>query len=209
MPDATRLIVGAEDVTADLERAIAEDAGVSLRPTTEGEASVYKWSAGDPVQAMTIADSLARQRLRLLAAHKVKKEAVAREVKALELWLAEQLAPMEKQVARLDNLLDLYQTDFHPTERTTQLPNAELVRRKRGKVREWLSEAAALMYQQQHHAQEVSTTIALAKTQLLAHFTVNDVGEYIDNDTGEVVEFVRDVEPDTPESFVVKQEESE
>jgi len=199
-----------EDLLAELEAELERDAGVNLRPVTEGEVSVNKWAQGDPAKAMGIADSLGERRARALKKFALVQAVYDAKLAVLNTWLADYEQRAGKEVAWIDGLLDLYQQDFHPDERTTRLPSVTLQRRTQGNVREWVDEDKALRYQQQVAPEDVTRT--LSKSALLKRLSPPEgdapfapaVGYYVDKDTGEVVDFVRDLPPEAAESFTVK-----
>jgi hypothetical protein len=202
---ATRLIVdaefSAEDVAEDLDAYLDEEFALD-RPIAEGEVTIAKWADGDPVQAMSIADRYAEKRRNALLKQRLVRGVYEAKKAVLDAWLAEYEEKIGKEVDWIDNLLDGYQRDFHPGEKTTRLPNAELCRRKNRDSIEW-DEDEALRYQQQHYPADV--TQKLAKAALKQRLIKRD-GEWFDAETGEMVDFVREVPPDTAESFTVKQE---
>lgn len=193
-----------EDLAEEVERAFAEDAGVVERPVTEAEVTVYKWSDGNPMRAMQIADSLGEQRGRILLRTKLVRNVYKAKLAVLDAWLAEYEAREEREVAHIDNLLDGYQCDFHADERTTRLSQVTLHRVRVTKpTRDWVSEDEALRYQETVAPHDVARR--LNKTALLERLEAQPSGEYVDTQTGEVVSFVRNVPPEVPETFTVKQ----
>lgn len=191
-----------EDLLAEVEGELERDAGVNLRPVAEGEVSVNKWAEGDPAKAMHIADSLGERRARAFEKVALVQAVYDAKKAVLDAWLADYQERAAKEVAWVDSLLDIYHFDFHQGEKTTRLPSVTLQRRKRQDTREWVDEDAALRYQQQVAPEDVVRT--LSKSALLEHFTVDNEGRYVDNDTGEVVDFVYDVPPAEAETFTVK-----
>ena len=209
MSEAQRLVIDeeetqeAEDYAPDSDEAIAAEFG--LRPTTEGEVSIRAWSGGDPVRALRLADSLARERREILRAQARDEAAYADELAELGAWLAGEEARRGRRMEFIDNLLRMYQEDFRADEKTVRLPNAELKRRKNRDRVEW-DEDDALRFQQAHHPEDV--TLKLNKSALKQRLEKAG-SDYIDPDTGEVVEFLREVPPEEPESFTVVQEVGE
>jgi len=194
----------AEDLGAEVEEAYLAELGITPRPTTTGEVSIYKWARGDPARAMRIADSLGEQRGRILARTRLVRDVYAAKKAVLDAWLAEYEMREENEVARIDNLFNLYQQDFHPNERTTALSSVVLSRRADNKPRrEWVDENAALRYQQEHWPEDVRQR--LDKPLLVERLEATPTGDYVDRLTGEIVSFVRDVPPEVPERFTVKQ----
>lgn len=202
---ATRLIVdaefSAEDVADDLEAYLDEEFALD-RPIAEGEVTIAKWAEGDPSRAMVIADRYAEKRRNALLKQRLVRGVYEAKKAVLDAWLLEYEEKIMQEVGWIDNLLNGYQRDFHPDEKTTRLPNAELCRRKNRDTIEW-EEDEALKYQQQHYPDDV--TRKLAKAALKQRLVKRD-GEWFDAETGEMVDFVREVPPETPESFTVKQE---
>jgi hypothetical protein len=202
---ATRLIVdaefSAEDVAEDLDAYLDEEFALD-RPIAEGEVTIAKWAEGDPVQAMSIADRYAEKRRNALLKQRLVRGVYEAKKAVLDAWLAEYEDKIGQEVDRIDNLLNGYQRDFHPGEKTTKLPNAELCRRKNRDSIEW-DENEALHYQERHYPDDV--TRKLAKAALKQRLVKRD-GEWFDAETGEMVDFVREVPPEKPESFSVKQD---
>ena len=202
---ATRLIVdaefSAEDVAEDLDAYLDEEFALD-RPIAEGEVTIAKWADGDPVQAMSIADRYAEKRRNALLKQRLIRGVYEAKLAVLNAWLVEYEEKIGKEVDWIDNLLNGYQRDFHPGEKTTKLPNAELCRRKNRDNIDW-DEDEALKYQERHYPDDV--TRKLAKAALKQRLIKRD-GEWFDAETGEMVDFVREVPPDTAETFSVKQE---
>lgn len=204
-----------EDLAEELERALAEDAGVAVRPVTEGEVSVHKWAEGDPARAMAIADSLGERRGRALFKFRLVQAVYRAKLAVLNAWLADYGAKAAKEVDWVDGMLDLFQQDFCADERTTRLPSVTLKRRKRRHTHEWVDEDEALRYQEEIAPDDV--THKLNKSALLKRLRAPEgdapdtpgVGEYVDEETGEVVGFLRAVAPEEPETFSVEQVEEE
>lgn len=217
MSDPKRLIVDAdfeaedetEDLQASIDAAMDRYHGVLARELSDKEFTIAKSVDGDPARAMAKADRYA-QRMRdldlrrhlILATH-------AERVIPLDEWRDHQLERIVREEEGVHHQLDLYQTDFHEHERTkaggivTPLAHAKLVRKRNPTKRVWDADAA-LAWQQEHYPQDV--TQALSREAAMARLERHG-REYVDRETGEVVEFVRDAPPEEPETFKVEQEE--
>jgi len=191
----------AEDAEADLE-ATFDEAFALNRTLAEGEVTIAKWGGGDPVRAMELADWQAEKRKRILFKMARIRDVYEAKKAVLDAWLAEYEEDTLEALRFIDGLLDQYQRDFHPDEKTTRLPNAELKRRKNRDRIEW-DEDAALRYQQEHYPEDV--TRKLSKSALKDRLVERD-GRFYDAETGEELEFVQKTPPDEPETFTVVQE---
>ena len=199
-----------EDPADDLDAALDAELTALCRPTTDSEVSIAHWSGGDPVTAMHIADLWGERRARALKKLALIRGVHQAKLAVLDEWLAGYEEQAERKVAFADHLLDQYQFDFHAEDRTpkggivTRLPSAKLTRKRNKPKRAWDADAA-LAWQQEHYPEDV--TQALSREAALTRLEQRG-REYVDRETGEIVEFVRDVPPEEPESFKVEQEEA-
>lgn len=204
----SRLEVPATDraeIEAELDAALEAHDGELTRELSSGEVSIARWADGDPARAMVIADRWAVRLARLALRRRLIETVYAERREPLDAWREAQLAAIEREEAFATNLLDLYQQDFHAGEKTTKLPHGTLVRRANRNRIEW-DEDAALRYQRENYPDDV--TLKLNKTALKDRLRKRG-DEWLDPNTGEVVDFVREVPPDEPESFRVETEEKE
>lgn len=191
----------AEDVEADLDAALDEEFALD-RPLADGEVTIAKWSDGNPQKAMAIADHQADKRRRLLLKAKLIRDVYEAKKAVLDAWLAEYEDSIAADLRFIDGLLEQYQRDFHPEEKTVKLSTAELKRRANRDRIEW-DEDAALAYQRENYPEDV--TLKLSKSALKERLIERD-GRFYDAETGEELEFVRKTPPDLPESFTVAQD---
>jgi len=195
-----------EGVGAREDEELGITPGVLTRRVAENEPTIANWSDGDPVKAMRIADRYAQKRSAVADALALQREVHKEKLRALNAYLAEREEWAAKAMAKFDSLLDCYQQDFHKGEKTTHLPSATLKRRKAGNAISWVLPDAALAYQREHYPDDVKHT--LAKDALTKRLSAQSDGSYVDNASGEVVEFVRQVAPLVPDTFSVKPREA-
>lgn len=194
-----RLHVDRDEIEASLDEALEQHDETVMREISDREVSIAAWADGDPARAMAIADRWS-ERMRNLALRRQLVNAVYEErVRPLEEWREQQLAAIEREEDFGRNLLEVYLHDFHPDEKTVRLSRATLKRRANRDRREW-DEDAALRYQEHVAPEDVKRV--LNKAALMERLVRRD-GRYYDPDTGEEVEFVRDVPPEEPERFIV------
>ena len=174
-----------------------------VREVAAGEVSINRWSGGNPVIAKEIAERHAEKRARLLVQQKLNEAAYQAQIAKWDEWMAAEEERLGKRIAFIDHLLELYAHDFHPDEKTVRLPSAELKRRTNRDRIEWTLDDA-VRYQQERWPEDL--TLKLNKSALKDRLKRQADGSFVDAETGEIVEFVREVPPAEAESFTVVQE---
>lgn len=189
------------DPRENLEKFLDEAVGAT-RPIAEGEVTIARWADGDPVRAMAIASRKLAEYAHLQQQLERAREVARQHIAAVQTWLEGVEADAARQMAFLENLLRGYAEDFHGEEKTVKLPGGVLRRRKNRSIREW-DEEAALEYQRREYPDDLK--VSLNKQALLKRLKKVEDG-YINPETGEIVPFIREVEPEEAEKFVIETE---
>jgi hypothetical protein len=176
----------------------------ATREAAGGEVSINRWAGGNPARAMVIAEEYAERRASLLMQQRLNEYTYKQKLARLDEWMAAEEERLGKRIEWIDHLLEMYAHDFHPKDKTVRLPSAELKRRANRARIEW-AEDDALRYQEQRWPEDVTRKLNKAA---LKERLKKSGGGYVDTETGEFVEFVREVPPETPETFTVVQEVS-
>ncbi len=176
----------------------------AAREAAGSEVSINRWAGGNAARAMVIAEEYAEKRASLLMQQRLNEHCYREKLARLDEWMASEEERIGKRIEWIDHLLELYARDFHPQDKTVRLPSAELKRRANRAKIEW-AEDDALRYQEQRWPEDVTRKLNKAA---LKERLKKSGGGYVDAETGEFVEFVREVPPETPETFTVVQEVS-
>ena len=205
MATAQRLVIERDEHPFNEEFDEQFEQHFAVREAADGEVSINRWSDGNPAHAMAIAENYAEKRARLLLQQKLNETTYREQIAKWDAWMTSEEERLGKRIEWIDHLLEMYAHDFHPQDKTVRLPSAELKRRANRAKIEW-AEDDALRYQEQRWPEDV--TRKLNKAALKERLKKAGGGGYVDAETGEFVEFVREVPPETPETFTVVQEVS-
>lgn len=159
---------------------------------------------GDPNKAQDLATwALARYR-KAMEQIKSTDEAAARQQAMIDAWRQEQLKKAEAEAAFFEGVLDQYREDFAPTEKTVKLPGGALKLTKNRALISWDEEAAKQWALAQADRVDDYCPRGFSKSAVKGDLTKRADGTYALTETGEIVEFVKDLEPAVPFSFKVE-----
>ena len=191
----------AEDVSAP-----TDDMGrpaVDVAAHARGYWNIRDASGDSTKQAQDLAEWACRKHKEAEDAIAEVQEAADRQVAQVRAWQAEQTRKHERRAQWFESVLDLYQQDFAPDEKTTKLVAGQIVRRSMPPCKS-TDEAAALAWAL---AQEDADALAPRKLSLSAvngRLRKQADGTYADTDTGEVVAFMRETPNPVPYKLTVK-----
>lgn len=201
--DAITSMVAEQNVPVD-------DFGRPLLPvdqTVTGKRNFFNLrdrAAGDPAKAQDLATwALARYR-KAMEQVKATDEAAARQQAMIEAWRQEQTKKAQAEAAFFEGVLDQYREDFAAGEKTVKLPGGALKLTKNRSTISWDEDTAKQWALQQADRVDDYCPRGFSKSAVKADLTKRDDGTYALTDTGEIVEFVKDVEPAVPYSFKVE-----
>jgi len=161
-------------------------------------------AAGNPVAARELAEWALRQYRKAMTAKGDADEAAARQVAMIEAWRAGQVAKADRDAAFFEGLLDQYQEDFGCGERTLKLIGGALKLKKNKRLIYWQEDRAKQWAMAQTDKVDDLCPRGFAKSAVKSLLTKRPDGSYILTETGEVVDWVKDVDPPTADTFTVE-----
>lgn len=170
--------------------------------TSRGYFNIRDKAEGDPDKARKIAEWALRKRSAALKQADEAQEAADWQIAQIRAWMEKQKTSVERKVRFFEGLLYEFMGDFHPGEQKVELVGGTLRFAKNRTSICW-DEPAALAW-----AQEQEDVDRYAPRKLSRSAVKDDLEKkglaYALKGSGEVVEFVREVEPDTPFTFKVE-----
>lgn len=159
-------------------------------------------SGDDPAKARDLAEWACRK-------HKAAEDAIAdieetgeRQIAQVRAWVQEGTKKLQHRAEFFEGVLDLYQQDFAPEDKTTKLVSGQIVRRKRPAelVRD---EAAELAWAMQRPDVDELAPRRLSVSAVNAVLTKQPDGTFTD-ENGQIVDFQHEQAPQIPYTFTVK-----
>lgn len=183
----------------------ADDMG---RPTVvaahqRGYWNIRDASGDDPKQARNLAEWACRKHLEAENAIAAVVEAADAQVAQVRAWQQEQTQKHERRAEWFVGVLDLYQQDFAPEEKTTKLVAGEVVRRAMPPCKS-TNEAEALAWALAREDVDALAPRSLSLSEVNKRLKKQPDGSYADADTGEVVPFMRETPNPIPYKLTVK-----
>lgn len=131
-------------------------------------------------------------------------KAAARQIAMIEAWRKDQAKHAEAEASFFEGVLDQYHSDFANGETKVALPGGTLKLQKNRRTISWDEAAAKDWALQQIGRVDDYCPRGFSKSAVKADLAKRDDGTYTLTETGEIVEFVRDVEPAVPFTFKVE-----
>jgi len=194
-----------DDLQGALEQFVAEEFGVEAEQVIEAERTgwnIRDHVDGDPAEAMNLADWAARKHKAALAKIQEVTAIAQRQVEQTIRWREKMTQQQERTAGFFAYLLAQYFTDFHADETSVQLPSGVRLRMRKNRATIQWDEDAALAFAEQKELIECIRR-NLTKTRFKETLDKCDDGSYVYRDTGEIVDFVRDVPPEEERSFEI------
>jgi hypothetical protein len=197
---------GALDETATAPTPATDDMG---RPLVETAAHVRGYwnirdaSGDDPQHARNLAEWACRKHQEAEDAIAAVVDAADAQVAQVRAWQTAQVAKHERKAEWFVGVLDLYQQDFAPEDKTTKLVAGQIVRRAMPPCKS-TDEAAALQWALAQEDVDALAPRKLSLSSVNKRLSKQADGSYVDADTGETVEFMREVPNPVPYSLAVK-----
>lgn len=199
---------GALDDTGTAPQADTDDLGRVLLPETSPTSSRHYFNIrdradGDPTKAQDLAQWALRQYRKALEQRNAAVEAASRQIAMVEAWRQQQTDAADKQLSFFEGVLDQYREDFCPDEKTVKLIGGKLKVTKNCRLISWQEDLAKAWALQQVNVDDLCPR-GFSKSAVKSLLTKQGDGSYVLSDTGETVEFVRDVDPPLAETFKVE-----
>lgn len=178
------------------DAAMADDEGRPQVPDTGSERGYWNIrdrAAGDPARARDLAEWAIAKHAEAEDRLTADQEACDREMQRLQERMAKLRTRHERTISFFAGVLEQYADDYAPREKSVAMLHGTLRRRKNRTTVSW-DEAAALAWAASQPEADELAPRRLAKAAVNAYL----------RDSGEVVEFRREVEPPTPYTFVVE-----
>lgn len=179
------------------------------RPTVEAVAySRHYWNIrdavdGDPARARDMAEWACRKHQEAEDAIAEVQEAADAQVARIREWQAGLTKKHQHRVEFFVGVLDLYQQDFAPDEKTTKLVAGQVVRRAMPPCKS-TNEAEALEWALAREDVDALAPRRLSLSEVNKRLKKQADGSYADTDTGEVVSFMRETPNPIPYKVTVK-----
>lgn len=199
---------GALDDTKEAPHPPTDDLGRILLPETAPASgrsyfNIRDRAAGDPQKARDLAEWALRQYRKALEQRNAANEAADRQIAMIEDWRKRQTEIANKNLSFFEGVLDQYREDFFPGEKRVDLIGGKLKLTKNRSLISWQEDLAREWALQQPNVDELAPR-SLSKAAVKALLQKRPDGSYVVAETGEVVEFVRDVPPPIAETFKVE-----
>lgn len=185
--------VTADDIMADMTAEPEQPRRFSIKARTES-----------PAEAMSMADWAAAKHRRALARAEEIEETAKRQIEQVTRWKERAVKPYQQAMSFFAYVLEEYFGDFHEGETSVDLPCGAKLRMKKNRAAISWDEDAALAFVRENGIME-AVKESLLKTPLKATLDKRTDGSFAYRDTGEIVDFVREVPPDEERTFEVAQ----
>jgi hypothetical protein len=188
--------IAAAIAAASSETPMEDDEGRPMVPdatSSRGYWSIRDRANGDPAAARDLAEWALAKYLEAQDEMTADEEAFDRERQRIQERLKKLAAKYQRTMDFFAGVLEQYADDYAPGEKAVSLLHGTLRRRKNRKLVAWSEEAALAWALRQAEVDDLAPR-RLSKSSVKAHLAA----------TGEVVEFITEVDPPTPYTFVVE-----
>jgi len=188
--------IAAAIAAASSETPMEDDEGRPMVPdasSSRGYWNIRDRANGDPAVARDLAEWAAAKYLQAQNALTADQEACDREMQRLQERMAKLRQRHQRTIDFLAGVLEEYADDYAPGTRSVSLLHGTLRLRKNRRLVSWSEEAAMAWALRQAEVDDLAPR-RLSKSSVKAHLAA----------TGEVVEFITEVDPPTPYTFVVE-----
>jgi len=181
-----------------------DDQGRPVLPNASprGYYNIRDHAMGDPLKATELAEWAIRKYKTVAHQETWVHDHASAQIAQIKEWEQQQTARLERQRKFWEGVLDQYMQDFHAGSKRVDLIHGTLRLKKCRATISWDEEAALRWALQQERVDDFAPR-KISKSAIKAVLTKSGL-QYVVSDTGEVVEFVRDVEPAQEYEFDVE-----